>query len=227
MVSKRRARGEIHLIRAWDPEAHVSMPVGGDRSAGYNPLRDINHLLNQVLVHDTPPRALAAHMIPSETLPPLAPPSEPLGGGDGRKHPWHPAAPMQWYELAISSASLAPSCQSRSPRGDQSELARLWLRYRSRCTKRSPWPTGREQLDFCTGKEDSEELRCPGNHARVDAIGHLPICHRVLLRRAAQRTHPLALFRHILAPQAKKGIASSDLKELSLCLPFFLLAWRT
>jgi hypothetical protein len=55
MVSKRRARGEIHLIRAWDPEAHVSMPVGGDRSAGYNPLRDINHLLNQVLVHDTPP----------------------------------------------------------------------------------------------------------------------------------------------------------------------------
>ena len=32
------------------------MPVGGDRSAGYNPLRDINHLLNQVLVHDTPPR---------------------------------------------------------------------------------------------------------------------------------------------------------------------------
>jgi len=39
----------------------------------------------------------------------------------------------------------------------------------------------REQLGSMRSTRDFEELRCPGNHARVDAIGHLSTCHRVLL----------------------------------------------
>ena len=51
-----------------------------------------------------------------------------------------------------------------------------------------------EQLNFVRSNGDFEELRCPGKHARVDAIGHRQTCHRVLQRCAAQRTHPFGPF---------------------------------
>src|SRR5450759_308170 len=54
VVSERRARSEVHLLRPWDPKAHVSMSVGGDCSACHHPLGDIYHLIDQVLVHYTP-----------------------------------------------------------------------------------------------------------------------------------------------------------------------------
>jgi hypothetical protein len=49
MVSERRARGELHLFRSWDPKAHVPMSVRGDRAAGHHPLCGIDHLVDQIL----------------------------------------------------------------------------------------------------------------------------------------------------------------------------------
>ena len=45
--------GEVHLFRPWNPEAYISMSVGGDSAAGHHPLSDINDLTDQVLVHHT------------------------------------------------------------------------------------------------------------------------------------------------------------------------------
>jgi hypothetical protein len=47
VVSEGRARSEVHLLRPWDPEAHVSMSVRGDCSAGHYPLGDVDHLITK------------------------------------------------------------------------------------------------------------------------------------------------------------------------------------
>jgi hypothetical protein len=53
VVPERRATGEVHLVRPGNTQAHVPMPVRGDRSAGDDTLGDIDNLVDQILVHDT------------------------------------------------------------------------------------------------------------------------------------------------------------------------------
>ena len=64
-----------------------------------------------------------------------------------------------------------------------------------------------EQLSFRLASENPEELRCPGNHARVDVIGHLSTCHRVLPCGTANPT--LVLFSRHHGAVKPEGVAFS------------------
>jgi len=54
MVPQGRTRRKVHLLGSGHPEAHVAVAIRGDRPAGHHPLGHIDHLVDQVLVHQPP-----------------------------------------------------------------------------------------------------------------------------------------------------------------------------
>jgi len=54
VVAERRAAREVDLFRPRHPQADLAMPVRGDRAAGDYALRDLDYLVDQLGVHDSP-----------------------------------------------------------------------------------------------------------------------------------------------------------------------------